>query len=122
MQRYTAEARSHCGTPVTDVRAGSQVLATDTLLVAPLGASEPAIEEAWTAAVRAGALELPGRVERNRLIDDAFTYVVELRRGNDYRASVIEHVEPGETPADQRIRDVYAVVNRLVPADQILKP
>ena len=56
------------------------------------------------------------------MIDDAFTYVVELRRGNDYRASVIEHVEPGETPADQRIRDVYAVVNRLVPADQILKP
>jgi len=122
MQRYTAEARRHCGTPVTDVSAGSQVLATDTLLVAPLDIAEGSIGEAWAAAERAGAMDLPGRVERNRVADDAFTFVVEVRRGDDYRASVIEHMERPEIRADQQIRDVYAAVNRLLAPDQVLRP
>jgi len=122
MQRYTAEARRHCGTPVTDVSAGSQVLATDTLLVAPLNVPDSTIAEAWTMAERGGAFELPARVDRNRVLDDAFIYVVELRRGNDYRASVIEHTERAETRVDQHVRDIYAAVNRLLAPDQVLRP
>ncbi len=122
MQQYTAEARRHCGTAVAEVTAGSQVLATDTLLVAPLNVPDSTIVEAWAAAERAGAFELPPRVERSRAVDDVFTYVVELRRGNEYRASVIEHLERAETRADQQVREVYAAVNRLLAPDQMLRP
>jgi hypothetical protein len=122
MQQYTAEARRHCGTTVAEVTAGSQVLATDTLLVAPLNVPDSTIVEAWAAAERAGAFELPPRVERSRAVDDVFTYVVELRRGNEYRASVIEHLERAETRADQQVREVYAAVNRLLAPDQMPRP
>lgn len=122
MQQYTAEARRHCGTTVAEVTAGSQVLATDTLLVAPLNVPDSTIVEAWAAVERAGAFEMPPRVERKGAVDDVFTYVVELRRGNDYRASVIEHLERAETRADQQVREVYAAVNRLLAPDQMLRP
>jgi hypothetical protein len=121
MRRFTAEARQHCGIPVADVSAGSQVLATDTLLVAPIDVPESAIADAWTAAERAGVLELPPRVERNGSMDDVFTYVVETRRGNDYRASVIAHVA-ADTPVDRQVQDVYAAVNRLLTPDQVVRP
>src|SRR5215510_2296057 len=82
MQRFVAEARRQCGT-VTDLGSGARVLTADTLVVARLSAPDSAIESAWTAAVRAGAFQLPGRIERNRLTDDVFMYVVELRSGGD---------------------------------------
>lgn len=122
MQRYTADARRQCGTSVRDVSPGARIITTDSLVVDSLHVSPSTIEAAWAAAVRAGALQLPGRVERNRSIDDAFMYVVELRKGDDYRASMIEHVEHPETPADQQVRDIYAVVNGVLSPDQRLQP
>jgi hypothetical protein len=121
MQRYVAEARRQCGT-VADIGAGARLLTADTLVVARLSVPDSAIENAWTAAERAGAFQLPGRVERNRAMGDDFMYVVELRSGGDYRASMIEHVEHPETAADQQIKDVYAVVSRLLSPEQLLKP
>jgi len=122
MQHYTDEARHQCGIKLRDVGPGSQIITTDSLLVDSLSVPGPTIEEAWTAAVRAGLFELPGRVERQAVMDDVFTYVVELRSGNDYRASAIEHLEHPETRADQQIRDVYAAVSRLLKEEQLLKP
>ena len=122
MHRYVADARRQCGASVTDIGPGAQIITTDSLVVDRLDVPDSTIESAWTAAVRAGVFELPGRVERNRVIDDPFMYVVEVRRGGDYRASAIEHVEPAETGADQRIKDVYAVVNRILPPELVLKP
>ena len=122
IQHYTAQARQQCGRKLEDVGPGAHIITTDTLLVVPLSVPESAIEDAWMAAERAGALQLPPRVERNRVIDDAFMYVVELRIGNDYRASTIEHLEQPETKADQQVKDVYAAVNRLLRDDQVLKP
>ena len=121
MRRYVAEARRQCGT-VTDLGAGARVITADTLVVARLSAPDSAIENAWNAAVRAGAFQLPGRIERNRGMDDVFMYVVELRNGGDYRASVIEHLERPETAADQQVRDVYIAVSRLLAPEQLLKP
>jgi hypothetical protein len=121
MQRYGAEARRNCGA-VTDLGAGARVITTDTLVVARLSALDSAIENAWTAAVRAGVFQLPGRVDRNRVMDDVFMYVVELRNGGEYRASMLEHLERPETAADQQIKDVYAVVSRLLAPEQLLKP
>lgn len=122
MRQYVAQARRQCGKSLTDVGPGARIIATDSLVVDRLDVSDSLIESAWTLAVRAGALELPPRVERNRALDDAFMYVVELRRGDDYRASVIEHVEPPETDADRQIKDVYAAVSRVLPPELLLKP
>src|SRR5436190_6717520 len=66
MQHYTAEARRQCGVKLRDVGPGAQIITTDSLFVAPLSVPDSVIEEAWTAAVRAGAFQLPGRVERGR--------------------------------------------------------
>ena len=55
-------------------------------------------------------------------MDDGFMYVVELRSGGDYRASVIEHLERPETQADQQVKDVYAAVSRILKDDEVLKP
>ena len=122
IQHYTAEARRQCGTKLRDVGPGAQIITTDSLVVDSLSVPESTIEEAWTAAVRAGVLQLPPRVERDRVMDDPFMYVVELRNGGDYRASTIEHLERPETKADQQVRDVYAAVNRVLNDAQVLKP
>lgn len=122
MLRLAAETRRQCGTIVTDVAAGAQIITTDSLVVDQLDVPDAAIEGAWTAALRAGVAELPGRVERNRDVGDAFMYVVEFRRGADYRASVIEHVERAEAEADRQINDVYVAVSRVLPPELVLKP
>ena len=121
MQRYVAHARRHCGESVTDVGAGMQILATDSLLVERLDVADSLIESAWTAASRAGVAALPARVKRNWVRDDGLTYVVELRRGNDYRASEIEHVERPEGDADRDVQAVFAAVSQLLSPEQRVK-
>jgi hypothetical protein len=121
MQRFVADARRNCGKALNDVGAGAQIVTAETLLVARVSAPDSLIEHAWSAAVRAGVVQLPPRVD-DRAIDDAFTYVVELRRGNEYRASVIEHVVPPVADADRRIREIYAAVNQLLRPEQVLRP
>ena len=122
IQRYTMEARQHCNTKVDDVAPGTQIITTDSLFVAPLNVPESTIVAAWSAAEHAGVYRLPARVERNRVLDDPFMYVVELRSGSDYRGSTIEHLTQPEAPADQQVKDIYAAVNRVLKDDQILKP
>jgi hypothetical protein len=122
MLHYIAEARQQCGTTLQSLTPGSRIITTDSLFVASIAVPESTIEEAWNAAVRAGAFQLPPRVERARAVDDAFMYVIELRSGDDYRASSIEHLEQPETQADQQVKDVYAAVNRVLNDDQRLKP
>ena len=122
MQHYVAEARRNCGKSLRDVGAGTQIVTAETLLVARLSLPDSTIEHAWSEAERAGVLQLPARVERDRPMEDGFVYVVELRRGGDYRASVIEHVEPATGDVDRRVRDIYAAVNKLLRPDQVLRP
>ena len=122
MQRFVAQARRQCSTPLLDVGAGMRIITADTLAVDTLAVAEPAIDSAWTAAVRAGVLRLPGNVKRDGAVSSDFTYVVEVRRGGEYRASQIEHVEPPETEADRQIKEVYAAVSRLLPPELLLKP
>ena len=122
IRRYTSEARRQCGTKLKDVGPGSQIITTDSLVVDSLGVAESAIEDAWAAADHAGVRDLPARVERKQSLDDPFMYVVELRNGDEYRASAIEHVSPPETRADRQVQDVYAAVNRLLRGELILRP
>jgi hypothetical protein len=83
--------------------------------VQPLDVQESDVDAAWRDALTAGALELPGRVKRNRTIDEGLTYLIELRRGDEYRASEIEHLERPEVKADSQVQQVYAAVLRLLP-------
>lgn len=122
MERYTLEARRHCGVAVANVGPGAQIVTTDSLVVDSLDVPGPTVEGAWQAADRAGVSDLPPQVERNQALDDPFTYVVELRRGNEYRASAIAHVEPDEVDADRRVKAVYLAVNRVLPPELILRP
>ena len=114
MRAYVAEARRKCGTSVVDVGAGARIITADTVVVHQLEVPESEIETAWKDALSAGALQLPPRVKRNGTMDDVIMYLVELRRGDDYRASEIEHLERPEVEADARVKEVYAAVRRLV--------
>jgi hypothetical protein len=114
MRRYVAEARRSCGTSVADVSAGARIIATDTLVAQPLVVRESEIETAWKAALEAGVLQLPPRVNHRSPALGDFTYVVELRRGDEYRAAEIEQVDPPEVEADTQVKDIYAAVRRLL--------
>jgi hypothetical protein len=115
MRRFVAEARRNCGTSAVDVAPGTRVIAADTLVVQRLEVSDADIETAWKDAQNAGVLALPGRVKRNGSRDDGLTFVIELRRGDEYRASEIEDVERPEVEADAQVKRVYAAVQRLRP-------
>ena len=122
MRRFVAEARRQCATPLTDVAAGMRIITADTLAVDTLSVPDSLIANAWSAAVGAGVERLPDHVSRDSIPSDDFTYVVELRRGDDYRASQIEHTAQPTTDADRHIRAIYAAVNRLLPPALIVKP
>ena len=113
MQSFVAEARRHCGVPVTNAGAGVRIITADTVVVAQLALPDSSIEQAWTAAVQAGALEMHGRV-RHASPGDGLTYVVEVRRGSEYRASEIERTDPPETEADRQLQRVYAALTTLL--------
>jgi hypothetical protein len=53
-------------------------------------------------------------VKRNGTIDDGATYLIELRRGDEYRAAEIEDLERPEVEADAQVKQVYAAVRRLL--------
>ena len=122
MRNFVAEARRQCDTPLGDVGAGMRIITADTLAVDALSVADSVIDNAWTAAVRAGVFQLPGRVNHTAATSGDFTYVVELRRGGEYRASEIEHLERPETEADRQVKEVYAAVNRVLPPGLLVKP
>jgi hypothetical protein len=115
MRAFVAEARRHCGKSVVDVSAGARIIAADTLVVQRLDVSEADIEAAWTDAEKAGVLQLPGRVKHSATTADDIVYVIELCRGDEYRAAEIEHVGRPEFEADSQVEQVYAAVRRLRP-------
>jgi len=115
MRHYVAEARRQCGTSVADVSAGSRIITADTLVVQQLEVPESEIETVWNDALSAGVLQLPGRVKRSGTVDAAITYVVELRRGDEYRAAEIGELERPEVEADTQVKQIYAAVRRLLP-------
>lgn len=114
MRGYAAEARSKCGVSVANAGPGARIIATDTLVVQPLAVPELEIETAWKEALGAGVEHLPGRVKRSRTMDDSVTYLIELRRGDEYRAAEIEELERPEVEADTQVKQVYAAVRRLL--------
>jgi hypothetical protein len=122
MQRYVAEARQRCDMSVGDVAAGVRIVTADTLWVEQLSVPEASIDSAWTAAVSAGVFKLPAQVRSTGGASTDFTYVIETRRGAEYRASEIEHLERPETDAHRQADAVYEAVSRVLSPEQRLKP
>jgi hypothetical protein len=111
---FVARARRKCDATIGDVRNGAQVYNADTLAITALTADSHTIQRAWDAAVQEGLLTLPPDVARKWLMMDGFTYVIEVRRGAEYRASSIEQLEKPEVPADAQVKNVYDALIRLV--------
>jgi len=114
-RRYVAQARNNCGVPLANVTAGARIITTDTLHVIELAVTESEVETAWRDALSAGLAQLPPRVKRDHTVDEGIMYVIELRRGDEYRAAEIEHLERPEAEADTQVKNVYAAVRRLLP-------
>jgi len=100
-----AEARRQC--PRT-VDGGGSYRSVDTLALESADARNAG--RIWDQARSAGALELPPRVPRTWIMIDGFTIVIEVRRGDAYRASRIEAIKPPEVHADRVAQQVYQTV------------
>jgi len=115
MQRYVAEARRTCGTAIGAVGAGARIITADTLVVAQLDVRDTDVADVWNDALSAGAFQLPARVKRSLTMLDGFTYVIEVRRGNEYRAAEIEDLDKPDVEADRQVKRIYDAVQRLLP-------
>lgn len=115
VRRYKDQARRSCGDELVDTLAAATVISADSLEVRAVPAEQgPELDAAWRDAVAAGVLALPPEVPRTWEMLDGRTFVVEVRHGDGYRASVIECTQPPETETDRRIQRVYhAVYERL---------
>lgn len=112
---FIAAARKNCHSAIGTPRPGegSVLFMSDSVEVTALAASSAAIDSAWNAAVSAGMLTLPPSVPRKWWMLDGSTYLLEVRRGNEYRAAAIESLETPEVEADAQIKAVYAALSRI---------
>ena len=105
--RFQREARANCAASMDNVGHGGRVFSVDTLTLIPMEATARVFEDTWNAATSAGLLALPPDVPRKTMVLDSVAYVVEVRRGNEYRASIIGHVSPPEVEADAQVQRVF---------------
>jgi hypothetical protein len=105
---YRQQARARCGDRTSNLSSGLMITA-DTVALEPLVTAD--YESFWQELKREGILELPPEVPRSWFMLDGTTYVVEVRRGNDYRASVIEHTTP-ESRADRLVQRLATILER----------
>ena len=101
-----AEARRHC--PRTAHNYGS-FYSVDTLALENVDARKAA--PTWDRVLRAGVLELPPELPNRRIMIDVFGIVIEVRRGDVYRASHFHAVRPPEMAADSAARFIYRTVS-----------
>jgi hypothetical protein len=115
---YVARARRDCNAWLAHTLGAESMYDADTLAVRALPSAN--LGAVWAKALAAGVRELPPGVRRKWIMNDGFTYVVELREGNAYRASVIEYASPPEVDADRHVQAVYdAVVEALAPIRRV---
>ena len=115
MRRFVSEAKRNCGATIADVPPGSRLITADTVFVQPLEIPEASIDAAWKDALSAGVDQLPGRQQHSGVRDESLTYVIELRRGGEYRAAEIEEVDPPQVKLDSQVKQIYAAMARLRP-------
>lgn len=97
------KARSECG-KIQD-RSEGKLFSFDTVAVRSIPAPND-IAETCSDLKQLGVESLPGRLIRRYEMLDGHTYVMELRSGDRYSVSVIEHWEPARVQADQTIQAI----------------
>ena len=106
---YRQRARAVCGDRSRDRLSAGWVIDADTVALYPLSRAAE-YEAFWQALKAEGVLELPPRVPRTWRMRDGHTYVIEVRRGGDYRGSVIEHARRPEARADTLVQSLGSLV------------
>ena len=104
-RRLEAEARARCGDTLT-LPSSAYVISIDTLAIVPINAANAAIDSAWTRAVQRGLLTLSPLPGGERLVLDGIGYVVEVRQGPAYRASVIQFAGDASTDAERQLQSI----------------
>jgi hypothetical protein len=106
---YRQRARAVCVDRARDSLSAGWVITADTVALYPLsGVAE--YEAFWQTLKSGGLLELPPRVPRTWMMVDGHTFVIEVRRGGDYRGSVIEHAGKPEVRADTVVQSLGSLV------------
>ena len=100
-----AAARRHCPRTAHDY---GTFYSVDTLALETLDAGRAALT--WDRVLGAGVLELPPELLPRRIRIDGFAIVIEVRRGDVYRASTFHAVRPPEVAADSAARRIYRTV------------
>jgi hypothetical protein len=111
VRRYQEIAKRDCGKPQPRVQLPALAITADSIAVRPLPAGAY-LRQAWDEAMAAGVGSLPPGPPTARIALDGTGLVVELRRGNDYRASDFLFVRPAPSDADRRMQRVFGVVFR----------
>jgi len=93
---YREQARKRCGDRSWDTLSAASMIVVDTVALRELPSAD--YEAFWQELKREGILALPPRVPRTWMMVDGLTYVFEVRRGDDYRGSEIEHTKPEGRP------------------------
>jgi hypothetical protein len=101
---YEAQAARNCGNESTGGESGQVVVARVPRQV-PLHTSAD-LSRLWTDLVNAGLLTLPPQGPPVQPGAASGAYVVEVRRGGDYRASVIDQLDPPATGAAGRAQHI----------------
>ncbi|MGD9905253.1 MAG: hypothetical protein AB7U83_17435 [Vicinamibacterales bacterium] len=110
---YERQALEHCDTGPRSMDGSGHVVTAHRLLLAPaqLGGD---LDSLWQELLSNGLAELPPSVQRDSIMFDGHTYVVELRTPEGYRASVIECTTP-EVPADAQVQRIAALLFERLP-------
>ena len=112
--RLTAlRARIRVRCPVDSIKAGWLVRYDSIAVVAR--ESSPTSDALWNELIAGGLEGLPASIPRAWTMLDGHTWVLELRRGQDYRVSVIEAVDQPEHPADVVMQRIVGILRRAYP-------
>jgi hypothetical protein len=112
-ERFKKQAREQCNEPQDHIVTPATGFSSDSIEVIALPVSSATIDSAWSRVVAAGVLTLPPHPTPERMMLDGFTYVIEVRQGSTYRASVITHVRKPQAESDSQVQQVFAILAEL---------
>ena len=100
-----AQARRNCPNDST----GGTFITAHWLTLQRLPLSSPPAE-LWPQLVHAGVLQVPPEPHAKRMMLDGFTYVLEVRVGDVYRASVLPQYESSSEEADLNVQQIARIL------------
>jgi hypothetical protein len=109
---YEQQALKRCNRRRLAVKEGYQIVTAHRLRLRPVRL-EGDLDGLWRELFSSGLADLPPKVQRESIMLDGQTFVVEHRTGDEYRASVIECIKPEGLVDTQVQRIATLLFNRL---------